>query len=368
MISSDDYQIRSYELGEEQEIVELLSEVFVEWKARGDSAIDHWRWKYQDTPLGPQFVSVALKDDEIVGVSHDLQLYVKVGDDVIRSVYSTDAAVHPDHRRRGLNNRMRDLRKLHREGTDFRYRYTTNKILIERNKRKIRENDDPAFLFPIDVNRYLLINDIGLHLEKKRTDHPWLNKIGYLSRKAISSLYSTRMNFDSSRVVIREGIDYVQADRLWDKIKQNYKFIIVRNKEFLEWRFMDPRAGEYIVLSGYIDGEYSGYIVVSIDHETLDYPMGNIIDFFTEGNMLVDRSLIHNGLKWLNERGVNAVSTYAVKDSHVSQLLDMFGFIDRGDSLYAIYQVPSKPLEPQEDIDSSDENQIHLMYADFYVK
>ena len=83
MISSDDYQIRSYELGEEQEIVELLSEIFVEWKARGDSAIDHWRWKYQDTPLGPQFVSVALKDDEIVGVSHDLQLYVKVGDDFL---------------------------------------------------------------------------------------------------------------------------------------------------------------------------------------------------------------------------------------------------------------------------------------------
>jgi hypothetical protein len=92
---SDDYEIRSYALGEEQEIVDLISLVFTEWKARGDKALDHWRWKYLENPWGPCTIAVAVRDDQIVGVAHDIYCYVKVGDAYEKTVYGTDVAVHP---------------------------------------------------------------------------------------------------------------------------------------------------------------------------------------------------------------------------------------------------------------------------------
>lgn len=369
MSVSDEYQIRAYEQGEEQKIVDLLSEIFFEWKARGDGACNHWRWMYQDSPLGHLYVSVIVKDGNVVGVGHDLQIYVKIGKGFEKAIYCTDMAVHPDHRRRGLYARMLDILRLNRGDTNFRYWYTTSRILIDERKRKDQDGVEALHLFPVEINRYLLIKDIDLHLEKKHTDNSWLKKQGYIINRMVASLRSNASNSSiSTEVEICEGLDYDAADNFWVKVQSMYNFVVVRNREYLEWRFGDPRSGDYHILSAYRNGEYSGYIVASIDHETIGYPMGNIIDFFTIGDADVDNALLNGIMTWLVDKEINAVSVYAVKGSHVSQALERFGFMDRGDSLFAGYHITSKPNDSHPDIEQSDVNQIHLMYSDFFVK
>ena len=56
---------RGYEAGDEDAIIDLLNQSFPEWRAR-DNAMDHWVWKYLDTPLGA-LVNVALSEGKIIG-------------------------------------------------------------------------------------------------------------------------------------------------------------------------------------------------------------------------------------------------------------------------------------------------------------
>jgi predicted N-acetyltransferase YhbS len=131
-----DYSIREYRTGDEKEIVDLLRLVFKEWATREESAIDHWRWMYLDNPFGYHCTYVAKQDGKIVAVGHDLYLNVKHGEEDIKTVYGTDVAVHPDHRRKGLYSKLRQARHTIRmKKSEFQYTYTTNPILIERRRR-----------------------------------------------------------------------------------------------------------------------------------------------------------------------------------------------------------------------------------------
>ena len=367
---SDSYEVRFAEDGEEKQIVDLLSSIFFEWKARGDKAIDHWYWMYKDNPIGPCNIVVSVYKDDVVGVAHDFHTYFKIGDDIRKTLYGTDVAVHLEHRRKGLHNRMTEFRKKHREGFGFHYGYSTNKILIDRSIRKRKEGDDPAFLFPVDINRYLLVHDVDLHLEKKEVDQAWIKKQGYiiqqLSSKVRSSFFGSMRENGDLEIITNENFDDVEA--FWDTIKSKYDVITKKDQQYLRWRFCDKRAGEYYIFSARMNGVFYGYVVASIDHENPTYPMGNIIDFLTLGDSGRDLYLLQESLNYLSEMGINAFNVYAVKGSHMSQLLMSMGFIDRGDTMYTTYKIPDLPGEPHPVIEVSNENKIHLMYSDFYVK
>ncbi len=370
MDTSEEYNIRLYVSGEEEEIVDLLSMVFSEWRARGKNALAHWRWMYQDNPLGPCNVAVAVKDDEIVGVSHDLHFHAKVGNEIMKTLYGMDVAVHPKHRRRGIHNRMSDFRKSHRVGFGFQYGYSTNKILIDRDIRKRQEGDDPNYLFPVDVNRYLFVRDVDLHLDRKNVDNPWIKKQGYNITKFVSKMKSTftGSNTTTRNVMVHENRDFSEAESLWGKIQSKYQFIAWKNRAYLDWRFSDPRSGDYKIYSAHEKNKYCGYVVASIDHETPDYPMGNIVDCLTIGDAQIEKMLLREALAWLEDNDINAVNALAVKGSRMSNILESLGFIDRGDSLYCVYKIPSKIGETHPSIEKIDVNSIHLTYSDFYVK
>lgn len=365
-----DYEVRFYHPGEEEKIVDLLSLAFTEWKARKSSALDHWRWMYQDNPFGPCNVAVVIYNNQIVGVSHDLHFYTKIGNIIEKTVYGTDAAVHPEHRRRGLYNRMQELRFSHRQDYKLQYCYTTNKILIEQNIRKLKEGDDPEFLFPIEINRYLTIQDIDLHLNHKKTDNAWIKKQGYKIKKLTSNISISKSKLKTIKHTfdIDETRNFNEADQFWEKIKSKYKFIVTKNKEYLDWRFLDHRSGDYHIFTAHNDHEYCGYIVISIDYETPGYPVGNIIDLVYNGDMIIGEMLVRRASAWLNDLKINAISAFAVKGSKISHALESTGFINRGDPLYATYRIPGKSGVTHPEIESLDVNQAHFMYSDFYVK
>ena len=370
MDTKDGYCVRFYEPGEEHEIVAFLSLIFNEWKVRGDKALDHWKWMYQDNPIGPSNIAVALKDDKIVGTAHNLNVYTKVGNTIEKSSYGTDFAVHPDHRRNGLYDRMLEFLKANRQDFGFQYSYTTNKILIDWNNKRLRGGTGIYFVFPFDVNRYLLIHDIDLHMKKKKTDHPWIQKQGYSIKKMISSVKKSRTDSGGGikNLKFSETRCFDGADDFWENIKSKYTFIALKNRENLEWRFSDPRAGDYHTISAKIGDELAGYIVVSIDYETPDYPMGNIIDCLTTGDLFVQRMLIEQAVSWLKDRGINAVSAYAIQGSKYGDVLESFGFLDRGDTLYIMYYIPDKIGVRVSEFDKAGVDDIHIGYSDFYVK
>lgn len=51
-------------------------------------------------------------------------------------------------------------------------------------------------------------------------------------------------------------------DRLWDQVKTKYDVFLVRDRAFLQWRFVDIPTREYEILSARHDSQILGYVVL----------------------------------------------------------------------------------------------------------
>jgi hypothetical protein len=61
---------------------------------------------------------------------------------------------------------------------------------------------------------------------------------------------------------VLEDTDLEDYDRFWDKIKTKYEVMLVRNRGYLQWRFVDIPTRKYQILSARQGTEMLGYIVL----------------------------------------------------------------------------------------------------------
>ena len=64
-----------------------------------------------------------------------------------------------------------------------------------------------------------------------------------------------------------------RIDEFWHEVNDYYRFIIERTKDYLNWRYCDPRGGEYIVKTAEEDGRILGYSVLRINSYQKTYPV-----------------------------------------------------------------------------------------------
>ena len=133
MDSPNNITIRSYEEGDEEAIVELLEHVFNDWPHFDleCSPLDHWRWKFLDNPSRSIYSVVATHGKKIIGYNGGVPKRLKVGDQIVKSAIAADAAVHPDHREKGVWSRtFEELTKIvHTDNAKCWSAVTTNPIL-----------------------------------------------------------------------------------------------------------------------------------------------------------------------------------------------------------------------------------------------
>ena len=172
-VLSKNYFHRSYSIGDEEEIVELLKLVFDGWPHfdLSCSPLEHWRWKFEDNPLKIILITLGICDEKIVGCYHSVPLRLKIGDIVILANAGADLAVHPDFRGIGIAKKMRELRKelMIKRGVNFEMGITLNPIWIE-SLSKIRNT------FPYNLIEFIRIQDIDLHLQMRQRKHVWPKK------------------------------------------------------------------------------------------------------------------------------------------------------------------------------------------------
>jgi hypothetical protein len=57
-----------------------------------------------------------------------------------------------------------------------------------------------------------------------------------------------------------------RVDRLWEEASRPFDVILMRDAEFLNWRYCDARAGRFTRLAAEQDGRLLGYAVVQVSH------------------------------------------------------------------------------------------------------
>ena len=327
-----EFSYRGYIAGDEEEIVPLLVEAFNGWPKMdcGCSSMDHWKWKYLDTPLRMELSSVALHGEKIVGAGCQYPTKIKIGDEWLMGAYAADLAVYKKYRNRGISKKLVEQNVLQLLRNKIRHVYfvTSNPYLI-----KSYMEDYPEF--PYKIANMVRIRDIGKHLKHLPVKRPNLIKIGYQILKNFNTVknYLQQKHPETSSKFKPKSIHSLthEFSSMLDKLiadNSRYKFILDKSSQFLRWRFLDPRSGSYLIFC-HCDENGSGYIVVGVNRILKDYPIGYIVDILaTPGKTIIVNNLIKKALEYFNGLNINTVSCLITKNHPYEEVLKEHGFLD----------------------------------------
>ena len=322
MGNNDNVSIRSYQPGDDENIVELLKKTFPKWETF-DDPLELWRWKYINTPLSTT-IMLAVADNRIVGCNHSLIFNAKLGSEITSLFYGDDLAIDPEFRGQGIWGKMRKFRQEeHATLTKYIYSSTINPILL---KSWVKRN---RALLPFPVTRMIKTNDIDLQLQTRPMKNGLLVKVGYICLKnlnRISNIFRSPIKSLSKFQIIEVSEFDSSIDFFWEIIKDDYNFILERKHAYLNWRFMDNERGNHIKFQAVDGEEVLGYAVVGFKE---GHSEGQVEDLLAlKDRMDVAEALLDHAYSYLDDLGINTVF-YQVVEGHPYQMLSRRkGFIN----------------------------------------
>ena len=357
---SDEIIVGEYMPGDEEKIIGLLQEVYGDWP-RVDlecTALERWTWKYPENQHGKYIVKVAKHSHRVVGVSQQYGVRVKVGGEMVDWGYTGDMAVHPDYRRRGISNRLieHDVKLRLEKDTPSRYFVTRNPYLIKSYSERFHE-------FPFSVTVLIHVKDIDKQLQAIPVDNPSLMKMGYTVVKQLQDIKNvirgSRVDPEVKVVKVERFGD--QIDVFWDKVRDDYDFIIERKRGYLDWRYCDRRAGDFDVKLALDGSEVIGYCVNRVNRYRREYPIGFVVDLLTlKGREDAADALLSNAMKYFEDNEVNTVLAACTKRHPLWTRFQRQGFIDTRIDFKMYYKSPEKQYECLRD----PKLRAHFMFGD----
>lgn len=340
MSDISDLQIRLYEPGDDEGIVGLLKKTFPKWAAFSDP-LGLWRWKYIDTPQRSVII-VAVLDDDVVGCNHSIIYNAKLGPHSSSLRYDDDTAVDSEYRSLGVWSKILDYKTKLGLLEMYGYYTTINPIIIKQGKRKKWNS------FPFNVTRMVKTRDIDLHLRMTPMKNVLLVKLGYLFLKTmnrVNNVFRSPINrIDEFEVTQVSEFDE-RVDSFWEKIKDNYQFIIEKKHKYLNWRFTDNDRGSHLMIQAAKEDEVLGYTVIGFKEGSAEGQIEELLALRDRED--VAYALLDFGCNCLDELGVNTVY-YQVVEGHPYQgLSGRRGFVDSR----------SKPNIQSTSVEGSEEDQ-----------
>lgn len=362
MSSDSGSSVRLYELGDEEGIVEVLKACYPEWRD-AESPLDHWKWKYLDNPHGSIFF-VADWGEKIVGVGGTIFLNIKINE-MILSGYGDDGAVHPDYRRMGIYKKM-----YHYADEVLKQKIVLNLAIQIHEASVIMSERIGRSRFPFPLNHMLRVSDVGKHFRMRQIENTFVARCGFSVLKLlnnIKNLTKTRKICSEISVVDINMFDE-RINTFWENIEDDYRFIIERTQDFLNWRYCDPRSnmkGRYLVKQAELAGVVLGFIVFEIRSKE-DYSEGYIMDLLVlPGRKDAARKLISEVCSFFEEENINVVHYLVVKNHPYQTLFREEGFIEVPSKIRLSLKMFQDEGNIQE-IKDSRPSQIHFNYGDYY--
>jgi len=317
--------IRRYRQGDEKQINDLFNQVFD--KARD---LKTWRWKFQENSGGVNSIIVAEAEGKIVGHYAGLPTLFKFKDRIVKWVQPVDLYILPEFR--GLAKGILILRGMSEFGQQIAAEagialvYGFPNPLAYAVQKRILKNKDLGSL-PTLFQR---LN--WRHGVQRRV--PWVPQFLLQLVSIFSSLFY-KMLLLRRRIPLANGVKIrfvpsfdERIDDFWDRLKENYGIIGVRNRRYMNWRYVEKPDDSYEILLAESQGEIIGYSVLKIEQrETAS--VGFIVDLLAIDPDLVGKLLIKEALRYFLLKRVDYALCNMLKTDCLYPTLLWNGFIEK---------------------------------------
>jgi hypothetical protein len=282
-------KIRSYLNGDEKEILELdARELPNIWNRR---TLDNWFWKFTDTnPAGHAFIWVAEHNEHIIAHFAAVPFRLKTFDEVVTASHTIGALVDKKYQNRGL------------------LKFVGGKLMEE-----LVDNNIPyTWGFP---------NQRAHKFENRALNY------GDLLNFDLWKLVKEKLETVQPHAGFRKVAEFdAQFDRLWDRCSPDYDVAVVRNKTFLNWRYLQRPDWEYFPFGFYDGDELKGYVVLKLFREE-DTLRGHIVDVFArKADKETLEHLVNGSLNFFAGQAVDEVTIWFWGNPQVEEIFTAKGF------------------------------------------
>jgi hypothetical protein len=207
------YSVRSYEAGDEHGIVELFNAVF-DGERSGRRTLEQWRWLFDSHSRERQVAVGVASDGRIISHYGAIPLRVQVGDAVHVAAQIVDSMVHPDWRR-----------GLQREGPFLRTARHFFDLWSSMPRNAIHYGFPNRRAYPIGRRflRYTPFVEPVPVLYRNFFEDPDDGAVGRRHAGALEVVEVARFGGE--------------MDELWSRVRSAYPLALVRDAEYLRWRF-----------------------------------------------------------------------------------------------------------------------------------
>ena len=247
------FELRSYNPGDENAICALFEKVFGKPMGKTES-IRHWQWEFLANPVKPISIMLAWDGDRLVGqyTASPVQMYVNGRN--VSSTLSLDTMTDPEYGGLGIFRTAAD--RLYAEqvkaGQSFIYGFPNGNSIHGFVKYLQWHQIMPV---PVHIRPVKIIKTIS------RTIFPGKPS---LTEKDSGLSHASLSAYKTNGYKLRLETEFGEwADDLWNRCCGQHNLWVVRNKAYLNWRYVAKPENKYLIVSVLQGLKSVGYMVVA---------------------------------------------------------------------------------------------------------
>jgi hypothetical protein len=297
MITTDmqqQFSINGFRLGDEADILAMN---LAEYGSR-DSMVtpDAFHWRFAENPAGQAQITTArdTTTGRLVGFTWTIPIHMRLYGENYVAALTANQLIHPEYRGTLVYARIsrRRLQWLHQQQIPFRYNFPTEAIFESTGAaEKMSSVIIPLLVRPLDTGRLLQMS----------FSRCWISFLFSWGAKAVTPLLFARKPIlkQSTSLKIEHLYRFDKRfDAFWERIKDKYAIMTVRDQTFLRWRFAPVAGHTYHVLAAMTGDELVGYIVLRITDEIRGIPSGLVMDLLLDtGGLALPHTDEYNALR-----------------------------------------------------------------------
>ena len=282
-----------------------------------------WKWAHIDNPAGISRIWLAEHNGKLVGQYPLILEDMKVGREIIKGAQIVDTMTHPEYRRRGIAYSLgkKALNELEKETIHLVFGFPNQQAY----PLHIKSGWLDVCSFQVMIKPLNLKNILQKYFVRNRL---LLNIFTAAGNLIIKTFFRSKKVPEEDMMKIRKISHFDdRINEFWNKIANDYNIIRIRDKKYLNWRYVDVPNADYTIFVAEESGEICGYIVLGCRNENC-LTWGYIYDIIAlTGRVDTIQCLIAKAVEYFSAKKADAIGCKMIANKNYRKGFLKMGFI-----------------------------------------